>query len=67
MKLYHGSDVIVNHPQIRKPNRTLDYGSGFYTTISLIPMTLCMDQWRMIECMQHLGFMKVAYSINKSS
>ena len=34
MKLYHGSDVIVETPQIRKPNRTLDYGSGFYTTTS---------------------------------
>ena len=34
MKLYHGSDVIVDHPQILKPNRTLDYGSGFYTTTS---------------------------------
>ena len=34
MKLYHGSDVIVDKPQVRKPNRTLDYGSGFYTTTS---------------------------------
>ena len=34
MKLYHGSDIIVDTPQIRKPNRTLDYGSGFYTTTS---------------------------------
>lgn len=34
MRLYHGSDVIVDKPQIRKPNRTLDYGSGFYTTTS---------------------------------
>lgn len=34
MKLYHGSDVIVDKPQILKPNRTLDFGSGFYTTTS---------------------------------
>lgn len=32
MKLYHGSLEIVAHPEIRKSNRTLDYGSGFYTT-----------------------------------
>lgn len=35
MKVYHGSLEIVSHPEMRKPNRTLDYGSGFYTTTSL--------------------------------
>ena len=35
MKVYHGSLEKVNHPEMRKPNRTLDYGSGFYTTTSL--------------------------------
>ena len=34
MKLYHGSIEIVAVPEIREPNRTLDYGSGFYTTTS---------------------------------
>ena len=34
MKIYHGSIEKVVHPEIRKPNRTLDYGSGFYTTTS---------------------------------
>lgn len=32
MKVYHGSLEIVSNPEIRKPNRTLDYGEGFYTT-----------------------------------
>lgn len=32
MKVYHGSLGIVRNPEIRKPNRTLDYGEGFYTT-----------------------------------
>lgn len=32
MKLYHGSIEEVPNPEIRRPNRTLDYGSGFYTT-----------------------------------
>lgn len=34
MKLYHGSLEIVESPVIRVPNRTLDYGNGFYTTTS---------------------------------
>lgn len=34
MKLYHGSIEIVNTPEIRNSNRTLDYGKGFYTTTS---------------------------------
>ncbi|MBQ9309784.1 MAG: DUF3990 domain-containing protein [Bacteroidales bacterium] len=34
MKLYHGSPQIVHTPQILVPNRTLDYGVGFYTTTS---------------------------------
>ena len=33
-KIYHGSIVIVENPEIRQPNRSLDYGSGFYTTTS---------------------------------
>lgn len=34
MILYHGSIEIVETPEIRTPNRALDYGSGFYTTTS---------------------------------
>ena len=34
MKLYHGSLEIVSKPSIIVPNRTLDYGRGFYTTTS---------------------------------
>ena len=34
MNLYHGSIEEVKHPKILKPNRTLDYGMGFYTTTS---------------------------------
>ena len=33
-KIYHGSIDIVENPEIRQPNRSLDYGSGFYTTTS---------------------------------
>ena len=34
MKLYHGSLVVVNKPEILESSRTLDYGKGFYTTTS---------------------------------
>ena len=34
MKIYHGSIEIVEKPEIRVSNRTLDYGQGFYTTSS---------------------------------
>jgi hypothetical protein len=34
MKIYHGSIEMVECPEIRKSNRTLDYGQGFYTTTS---------------------------------
>jgi len=32
MKLFHGSDVIVDFPKIIQDSRPLDFGSGFYTT-----------------------------------
>lgn len=34
MKLFHGSNTIIKQPLLLKPLRTLDYGSGFYTTTS---------------------------------
>jgi hypothetical protein len=34
MIVYHGSLDIIAKPEIRESNRTLDYGSGFYTTTS---------------------------------
>ncbi len=34
MKLYNGSIEKVVNPEIRQPQRTLDYGSGFYATTS---------------------------------
>ena len=33
MLVYHGSNVAVEKPMIIVPNRTLDYGTGFYTTL----------------------------------
>lgn len=34
-KIYHGSIEVVKNPEIRQPNRSLDYGSGFYATTSV--------------------------------
>lgn len=34
MKIYHGSLEKVCFPEIRKANRRLDYGAGFYATTS---------------------------------
>lgn len=33
-RVYHGSIEEVRKPEIRQPNRSLDYGAGFYTTTS---------------------------------
>lgn len=33
-KIYHGSTEEVRYPEIRQPNRSLDYGPGFYATTS---------------------------------
>ncbi|MCM1126928.1 MAG: DUF3990 domain-containing protein [Lachnospiraceae bacterium] len=30
MIVYHGSNVIVNHPDIEHSFRPLDFGKGFY-------------------------------------
>lgn len=32
MILYHGSNVAVEHPELIRQNRYLDFGFGFYTT-----------------------------------
>ncbi len=35
MLLYHGSNMLVNKPEIIESERTLDFGNGFYLTTSL--------------------------------
>ncbi len=34
MKLYHGSNIIVDKPLLLKGQRALDFGAGFYLTSS---------------------------------
>ncbi|WP_235390992.1 DUF3990 domain-containing protein [Segatella hominis] len=44
-KVYHGSIEEVRKPEIRQPNRSLDYGSGFYTTTSYEQAKKLVDQY----------------------
>lgn len=34
MLLYHGSNILVEEPEIRENLRALDFGAGFYLTSS---------------------------------
>ena len=36
MRLYHGSNQVVEKPVILEPNRRMDFGRGFYTTQSVV-------------------------------
>ena len=36
MKLYHGSNVVVQNPKILEKKRALDFGAGFYLTSSKV-------------------------------
>ncbi len=65
MKLYHGSLEMVNAPEIRNPNRTLDYGSGFYTTTSF-EQALAWVRRKMDEQKSNKGFVNV-YELNESA
>lgn len=64
MKLYHGSLEIVHKPEIRKANRTLDYGSGFYTTTSYEQAEAWVRR-RMDETKRGKGFVNI-YTIPES-
>jgi hypothetical protein len=55
MILYHGSLERITSPEIREPNRTLDYGAGFYATTSFGQA----EEWvrrRMRESMANKGY-----------
>ena len=58
MKVYHGSIEMVKTPEIREPNRTLDYGAGFYATTSH-EQALRFVQRRMREHKTDKGFIYV--------
>ena len=35
MLVFHGSNIAVEMPRLIEPNRALDFGNGFYTTMNL--------------------------------
>ena len=55
MIVYHGSIEKILQPEIREPNRNLDYGGGFYTTTSEAQATDWVRR-RMIENNKNEGF-----------
>ncbi len=46
MRLYHGSNVLVEQPTIIKSNKTLDFGDGFYTTANRAQA----EKWATVKC-----------------
>lgn len=64
MKLYHGNLEIVQEPRIIKPTRTLDYGTGFYTTTSYEQA----EQWvrRRMTAQANVGYINV-YEMDNAS
>lgn len=65
MILYHGSLEIIESPIILKPARTLDYGSGFYTTTSLHQAELWVKR-RMSSSQAEKGFINI-YELDDDS
>ena len=62
MILYHGSLERITAPEIREPNRTLDYGAGFYATTSYAQA----EEWvrhRMKESFANIGYVN-EYELN---
>ena len=57
-KVYHGSVEEVRNPEIRQSNRSLDYGSGFYTTTSFEQAKRLVKR-RMKEKGMSVGFVNV--------
>ena len=65
MKIYHGSIEIVEKPEIREANRSLDYGSGFYATTSY-EQALSWVKRRANEKKLSKGYINI-YEFNKDS
>lgn len=64
-KIYHGSIALVENPEIRLPNRSLDYGSGFYATTSF-EQAKNLTEWRMKEKGVSVGYVNV-YELDHAS
>lgn len=64
-KVYHGSIEVVRTPEIRQPNHSLDYGSGFYTTTSFEQAKKWVER-RMKERDVMIGYVNV-YELNEDA
>ncbi|MBO5708060.1 MAG: DUF3990 domain-containing protein [Bacteroidales bacterium] len=63
MLVYHGSVEVVENPEIRESDRTLDYGSGFYTTTSY-EQAVAWVKRKMAELNKQEGYVCV-YELNE--
>ena len=61
-KVYHGSIEEVRRPEIRHPNRSLDYGNGFYVTTSYEQAKRLVER-RMKDNGVSIGYVNV-YELN---
>ena len=57
-KVYHGSVEEVRNPEIRQSNRSLGYGSGFYTTTSYEQAKKWVER-RMKDKGESIGYVNV--------
>lgn len=57
-KVYHGSIEEVKNPEIREPNRSLDYGHGFYTITSYEQAKKLVER-RIINNKAEIGYVNV--------
>lgn len=64
-KIYHGSIEVVEKPEIRRPNRSLDYGSGFYATTSFVQAKKLVER-RMKDKGVSVGYVSVYELDNKA-
>lgn len=64
-KVYHGSIEVVEKPEIRQPNRALDYGSGFYTTTSFVQAKKLVER-RMKDKGVAVGYVNI-YELDKKA
>lgn len=61
MKLFHGSNEIIEFPKILTPHTPLDFGSGFYTT----PEYAQANRWMYLASRHHhTGFINI-FEFNK--
>lgn len=59
IRIFHGSLERVSNPEIRQSNRTLDYGSGFYTTTSLTQAKEWVERHRKDLVKREYGYVNV--------